>query len=89
MSAQYPEKLTELEALFLKEAADNEDFPIGAGIWLRLHPEDMIKPPYTSWTFNQNTRRMPEFTAPGIGRQSNEIKLDIEVAREDSCTSTT
>jgi hypothetical protein len=41
-----------------------QSFPIGAGIWLRLHPEDRIKSPYTSWTFDETTTRMPEFTAP-------------------------
>ena len=57
-------------------------FPIGAGIGLRLHPEDRIKTPYTSWRFDAATTRMPEFrchphhpdagvTAPGLGRESN------------------
>ena len=42
-------------------------YPLGAGIWLRLHPEDRIKSPYTSWRFDATTTRMPEFTAPGSG----------------------
>ena len=60
-------------------AEQNQDFPIGAGDWLRIHPQDRVKTPYTSWEFNQNTRRMPEFMAPGLGRQSNRVLMDIEV----------
>jgi arylsulfatase len=78
IASDYPDKLAELQKLFLKEAKDNKDFPIGAGIWLRLHPEDLSTTGYTSWKFNQNTNRMPEFTAPGLGRVSNTVELDIE-----------
>lgn len=79
LSKENPEKLAEMKQLFLKVAEDNKDFSIGAGNWLRIHPEDIHKSSYTRWTFNQNTRRMPEFTAPGLGKQSNKVVLDIEV----------
>lgn len=78
LSVQYPEKLAEMKMLFLTEAEDNKDFPIGAGIWLRIHPEDVITSPYSEWTFNQNTTRMPEFAAPGLGKKSNKVVIDIE-----------
>ena len=84
LSAEYPEKLAELKKLFLNEAKDNKDFPIGAGIWLRLHPEDVITSPYTEWTFNQNTTRMPEFAAPGLGKKSNAVMIDLEVKENQS-----
>lgn len=51
LAGEHPEKLAELKADFLKLAEDNKDFPIGAGNWLRLHPEDRIKTPYRSWSF--------------------------------------
>jgi len=79
LAAARPEKLAELKAEFLKVAEDNQAFPIGAAMWTRLHPEDVLKTAYTSWTFNANTRRMPEFTAPGLGRASNRVELDVEV----------
>ena len=41
-----PEKLDELKKQFLEVAEDNKDFPIGAGNWLRIHPEDRVKTPY-------------------------------------------
>ena len=84
LAEQYPEKLAEMQQLFLQEAKQNKDFPIGAGIWLRLHPEDMAKTGYTSWKFTQNTNRMPEFTAPGLGRQSNQVVIDLEVGDKAS-----
>ena len=74
-----PEKLAALKKDFLALAEDNKDFPIGAGNWLRLHPQDRISSPYTEWTFSQTTRRMPEFAAPGVGRQSTEVTIDVEI----------
>jgi hypothetical protein len=73
------DRLAEMKKEFLALAADNKDFPIGAGNWLRLHPEDRIKSAYTSWTFTQDTRRMPEFAAPGLGRESNRVEMEVEV----------
>jgi len=73
-----PQRLAELQALFLKEAEANKVFPIGAGNWLRLHPDDRITTPYSTWRFDASTTRMPEFTAPGLGRQSNRVLVDAE-----------
>ncbi len=84
LSKQNPEKLDEMKKLFLEVAEENKDFPIGAGNWLRLHPEDIHKSSYKSWTFRQDTRRMPEFTAPGLGKQSNRVVLDVEVGEAAS-----
>lgn len=78
LSQEMPEKLKELQAEFLELAKDNKDFPIGAGNWLRLHPQDRVSTPYSSWKFTSSTRRMPEFTAPGIGRQSNRVQIELE-----------
>ena len=73
-----------MKALFLKEAKANKVFPIGAGIWLRIHPEDRVKTPYTSWQFDATTTRMPEFTAPGLGRESNHVTIDAELGENAS-----
>ena len=67
-----------MKARFLDVAKDNKVFPIGAGNWLRQHPEDRIKTPYTSWTFDETTTRMPEFTAPGLGRENTHVTIDAE-----------
>jgi arylsulfatase len=84
VSSEHPDKLAEMKNLFLEVAKENQDFPIGAGNWLRIHPEDVTKTPYTRWTFRQDTRRMPEFTAPGLGKTSSTVTLDVEVGKNAS-----
>ena len=79
LAAQEPERLEKMKQLFLTQAKENLVFPIGAGIWLRLHPEDRIKTPYRSWTFDSSTTRMPEFTAPGLGRQSTLVTIQTDL----------
>ena len=79
LAAEHPDKLEELKKEFLALAEENQGFPIGAGNWLRMHPEDRVKTPYSQWTFNANTRRMPEFTAPGVGRESTIVEIELEV----------
>jgi arylsulfatase len=84
LAAKDPQRLQSMQALFLKEAEANKVFPIGAGIWLRLHPEDRTKTPYTTWHFDSTTRRMPEFAAPGLGRESNHVTVDAELGNNAS-----
>jgi arylsulfatase A-like enzyme len=79
LAGKHPKRLEQMQALFLTQAEDNKVFPIGAGIWLRIHPEDRLKSPYKSWRFDATTTRLPEFTAPGLGRESNRVAIDIEV----------
>ena len=81
LAKENPEKLAEMKKLFLAQAKENKVFPIGAGIWLRIHPEDRIKTPYTSWTFDDTTTRMPEFTAPAVGNTSNTSLSTSSAAR--------
>ena len=84
LAAREPARLAKMKELFLAEAKANQVFPIGAGLWTRLHPEDRIQSPYTSWVFDATTTRMPEFTAPGLGRQSNRVSIDAELGPEAS-----
>jgi arylsulfatase len=84
LSENRPKKLEEMKKLFLKVAEDTKDFPIGAGNWLRLHPEDVITSPYDRWIFRRTTRRMPEFTAPGLGKKSNTVTIDLEMGENSS-----
>ena len=84
LAAKDPKRLTDLKALFLKEAEENQVFPIGAGIWLRIHPEDRIKTQYTSWHFDSTSTRMPEFTAPGLGRESNHVTVTADLGENAS-----
>jgi arylsulfatase len=84
LATKESKRLEKMKALFLKEAKENKVFPIGAGIWLRIHPEDRLKSPYKSWKFDATTTRMPEFTAPGLGRESNRVAIDVEVGTDAS-----
>ncbi len=84
LAAKDPQRLEKMQGLFLQEAEANKVFPIGAGIWLRLHPEERSKAPYTSWQFDSTTTRMPEFAAPGFGRESNHVSLDVETGENAS-----
>ena len=84
LAAKEPKRLAQLQKTFDEQAKANKVYPLGAGIWLRLHPEDRIKTPYTSWRFDATTTRMPEFTAPGLGRESNTVTIDAEVGENAS-----
>lgn len=84
LAAENPKKLAELQKLFLAQAEQNKVFPLGAGIWLRLHPEDVKTTPYKTWTFDSTSTRMPEFAAPGLGKKSNTVTIDLEVGENAS-----
>lgn len=84
LAAKNPEKLKELQKVFNDQAKANKDYPIGAGIWLRIHPEDVIRSPYNAWVFDSNTKRMPEFSAPGLGKKSNKVVIDMDVKENTS-----
>jgi arylsulfatase len=73
-----------MKELFLAEAKANKALPIGGGLWTRFHPEDVIATPYTSWRLDTATTRMPEFTAPGLGKKSNTVTIDLEVGENAS-----
>ena len=84
LAAKDPRRLAALQKTFDQQARQNKVYPLGAGIWLRLHPEDRIRTPYSSWTFDGNTTRMPEFTAPGLGRESSTVTIDAELGDKAS-----
>jgi arylsulfatase A-like enzyme len=79
LAAKEPQRLAQLQKAFDQQAKANKVYPLGAGIWLRLHPEDRIKTPYTRWRFDATTTRMPEFTAPGIGHDNNTVVIDADI----------
>lgn len=80
LAAKQPEKLAYLKDLFLVESAKNKNLPIGGGLWsIVLHPEDLPSTPYTKWTFAENVTRMPEVTAPKLGKLSNLVTMEVDV----------
>ncbi len=73
-----PAKTEAMKQLFMEQAKENKVFSIGGSLWNQLHPKDRISTPYTSWEFDASTRRMPEFTAPGLGRMSSTVEITAE-----------
>jgi arylsulfatase len=84
LSAKYPDRLKTMQALFLQQATDNKVLPIGGGLWTRLYPQDRVKSPYTHWIFDGDMTRLPEFAAPGLGRQSNHVVVDADFPKDAS-----
>lgn len=78
LAEKNPQKLDEMKKRFLQVAEYNKDFPVGAGLWLRTRPQDRVKTPYDGWVFGPKSRRMPEFAAPGVGRQSTKVTITAE-----------
>jgi arylsulfatase len=84
LAKKEPKRLAELQSAYLKQAEANKAFPIGAGNWLRIHPEDRVATPYRKWTFDATSTRMPEFAAPGLGRESSRVVIDAELGESAS-----
>ena len=84
LAKEMPEKVEEMKKLFMEQAKENKVLPIGAALWTRLHPEDVLSSPYTNWTFDGSTVRMPEFTAPALGRKNNTVTIDFECGADAS-----
>ena len=77
LAATMPEKLQEMKELFLVEAAKNKDLPIGGGMWATA--ENSPASPYSEWTFTGPITRMPEASAPKLGKVSNMVIMDVDV----------
>jgi arylsulfatase len=77
LAKTHPDKLDELKALFKEVSRDNLVWPVGAGLWLRIHPEDRIESPYTRWRFDGSVNGMPEFTAPALGKQDSHVEVEV------------
>ena len=79
LAAQEPGRLEAMKRLFLEVAEVNKAFPIGGGLWTRIDPLDGPTAPGTSWNWKSALSRMPERTAPALGRQSNHVRMEVDV----------
>ena len=84
LAGTHPEKLEEMKALFLAESAKYKNMPIGGGLWSTalFHPEDAPAPTATSWRFTRPIVYLPESAAPKLGKNSNIVKMEVEVPAE-------
>uniref|UniRef100_A0A7S4TAS1 Sulfatase N-terminal domain-containing protein n=1 Tax=Alexandrium monilatum TaxID=311494 RepID=A0A7S4TAS1_9DINO len=81
LARSMPEKLAEMKALFLVEAAQNKVLPIGAGLYTAVyHPEQAPKSSLTEWNLYTGQARIAESNAPlfrsGFSSVST-IELDV------------
>lgn len=82
LAKKNPEKLAEMKNMFLVESAKNKNLPIGGGLWsIIYHPEDAPATLYTDWTFTGPIERMPEFTAPKLGKFDNDVSMELTVPK--------
>jgi arylsulfatase len=82
LADKYPEKLKQMQDVFLMEATKNQVLPIGGGFWSTavMHPEDAPTKTTTEWEFYGLMTRIPEYVAPRIGNTSNSLVIDAEVS---------
>ena len=75
----YPEMVTKMKEIFVVEAAKNNVFPIGGGLYTQLNPSELVSTGITEWYFYEGMTRTPEFTSPRLGAINNDVKIDITI----------
>ena len=76
LASQYPDKLKELKALFMKEAEANKVLPIGGALYTGLNPHEMKRSSNTEWTLFDGMTRIPESEAPNV--RNGNIRAEIQ-----------
>ena len=80
LAAKNPEKLKELQTLFLKEAKKYGVFPLDPRLAERFDPRNRLADePKTSWTYYGNNVRLPEPVGPIIYPNSHAITAELTV----------
>ena len=79
IAAKHPEKLEEMKALFMQEAADNKVLPLGASLLPMLDPSQVPSAGLSEWTLTAGQTRIPEFNAPKVGMVDNNVTIDLEL----------
>ena len=81
LAAKMPEKLAQMKDIFLLESVKNKNLPIGGGLWstVLFHPEDAPATPYSEWTFTGAMNRVPETSAPKLGKFDNTVSMEVDV----------
>jgi len=74
-----PEKLEELKTLFMVEAEENKVLPIGGGLYVGLHPQEMKRSSNTEWTLFEGMTRIPESQAPNVRNGNLRAEISAEV----------
>jgi arylsulfatase A-like enzyme len=78
VASENPEKLEELKTLFMVEAEENKVLPIGGGLYVGLHPQEMKRSTNTEWTLFEGMTRIPESQAPNV--RNGNLRAEIEAS---------
>jgi arylsulfatase len=78
VAAENPEKLEELKTLFMVKAEENKVLPIGGGLYVGLHPQEMKRSTNTEWTLFEGMTRIPESQAPNV--RNGNLRAEIEAS---------
>jgi arylsulfatase len=85
LAAKEPEKLKQLQALFVEEAKKYDVFPLDARFAERGDPRNRVAgEPLTSWTYYGNDVRVPEPIGPHIYPDSHTITTDLTIPEKGS-----
>jgi hypothetical protein len=79
LAAKMPEKVEQMKEMFAIEAARNNVYPVGGGLYVMFHPEAKLSSPYNEWNFAGDITRMPEFLAPALGTKPNVVTVDADI----------
>jgi len=82
LAAEEPQRLEDLEALFMREAVANKVLPIGGGLYVPLHPSEAKRSTNTEWTLYEGMTRIPESQAPNVRNGNLRVEIDAEVPRD-------
>jgi arylsulfatase len=79
LAAEYPEKLEEMKALYMRVAEDNKALPIGGAMYVGLNPHEAKRTTNTEWTLFEGMTRIPESEAPNVRNGNLRVKIEAEV----------
>jgi arylsulfatase len=79
LSSEYPERLEEMKALFMRMAEENKALPIGGGLFGPLNPQELKRSTNTEWTLYQGMTRIPESQAPNVRNGNLRAEIEAEV----------
>jgi arylsulfatase len=64
LADEMPEKLQAMREQFIMEATKNKVLPVGGGLYMGLHPDELRASNLKEWTFSEGQTRIPEPLAP-------------------------
>ncbi len=64
LAEEMPDKLRELQDMFMVQAAKNDVLPVGGGLYALFNPSEMRSSTLTEWTFYPGQTRIAESLAP-------------------------